>query len=92
MGWYTIFMLVALPILGGGWIAYAIWNHKIRQEEKTGPKVVSERLSKTRSDLSNWAQKMKEHKSPREQALERRRQLEAERLRKEQQSQQDSND
>ena len=90
MGWYTIFMLVALPILGAGWIGYAIWIHKIRKEEKVRGKPVSARLRKTRTEVSDWAQKMKEHKSPREQALERRRKLKAERLRREQEEQQKS--
>ena len=92
MSWYTIFMLIALPILGIGWIAYAIWLHKIRKEEKTQPKQVSQRLSKTRSEISDWAEKMKDHKSPREQALERRRRLEAQRLREEQEKQRESKD
>ncbi|HLB74781.1 MAG TPA: hypothetical protein VJJ98_12235 [Sedimentisphaerales bacterium] len=92
MNWYTIFMLSALPILGLGWIAYAIWLHKIRKEEKAQPKQVSQRLSKTRSEISDWAKKMKEHKSPREQAIERRRKLEAQRLREEQEKQRESED
>jgi len=87
---YKIFMLIALPIIGIGWIGYAIWIHKIRKEEKTQPKQVSQRLSKTRSEVLNWAQKMKEHKSPREQALERRRKLEAQRLREERKKQSES--
>ena len=87
---YKIFMLIALPIIGIGWIGYAIWIHKIRKEAKTQPKQASQRLSKTRSDISDWAAKMKEHKSPREQALERRRKLEARRLREEQKKQRES--
>ena len=90
MGWYTVFMLIALPILGIGWIAYAIWIHKIRKEEESRPKQVSKRLSKTRSEVSDWAQKMKNHTSPREQALKRRRELKARRLREEQAKQQES--
>ena len=92
MSWYTIFMLIALPILGIGWIAYAIWLHKIRKEEETQPKQVSKRLSKTRSEISDWAQKMKNAESPREQALKRRRELEAQRLREEQEKQRESED
>lgn len=90
MSWYTIFMLIALPILGIGWIAYAIWLHKIRKEEETQPKQVSKRLSKTRSEISDWAQKMKNAESPREQALKRRQELEAQRLREEQEKQRES--
>jgi len=90
MGWYTIFMLIALPVIGIGWIGYAIWLHKIRKEEKAQGKPVSARLTKTRTELSDWAKQMKGHKSPREQALERRRKLEAERLAAEQQKQEQS--
>lgn len=80
---YKIFMFVMLPLLGIGWIGYAIWLHKIKKEEEKTGKPVSERLTKTRSEISDWAQQMKSHTSPREQALERRRKLEAERLAKE---------
>lgn len=92
MDLYKIFMFVALPILGIGWIGYAIWIHKIRKEEKTQPKQVSQRLSKTRSEISDWASRMKNAESPREKALRRRRELEAQRLREEQAKQQKSND
>ena len=44
MGWYTVFMLIALPVIGIGWIGYAIWLHKIRKEEKVQGKPVSARL------------------------------------------------
>ena len=87
---YKIFMLIALPIIGIGWIGYAIWIHKIRKEEETQPKQVSERLSTTRSEVSDWAQKMKNVESPREKALKRRRELEAQRLREEQAKQRES--
>ena len=92
MDLYKIFMFVALPILGIGWIGYAIWLHKVRKEEKTRPKQVSERLSTTRSEVSDWAQKMKNTESPREKALRRRRELEAQRLREEQAKEQESDD
>jgi len=74
---YKLFMLIALPVLGACWIGYAIWLHKIRKEEKSQPKQVSERLSKTRSEIVEWAKKMKSTESPRERALRRRRELEA---------------
>ena len=89
---YKIFMLIALPIIGIGWIGYAIWLHKIRKEEKTEGKPVSERLTTTRGAVSDWAQQMKNVESPREKALRRRRELEAQRLREEQEKQQESAD
>lgn len=89
---YKIFMLISLPILGIGWIGYAIWLHKIRKEEKTVGKPSSERLTTTRTEVSDWAQKMKSVESPREKALRRRRELEAQRLREEQAKEQKSDD
>ena len=61
---YKIFMLIALPLLAIGWIAYAIWMHKIREEEKKQPRQVSKRLQQTRSEVSDWAQKLKDFKKP----------------------------
>ncbi len=61
---YKIFMLIALPLLAIGWIAYAIWIHKIREEEKKQPRQVSKRLQQTRSEIADWAQKLKDFKKP----------------------------
>ena len=61
---YKIFMLIALPLLAIGWIAYAIWMHKIREEEEKQPRQVSKRLQKSRSEVSDWAQKLKDFKKP----------------------------
>jgi len=61
---YKIFMLIALPLLAIGWIAYAIWIRKIQEEEKKRPRQVSKRLQQTRSELSDWAQKLKDFKKP----------------------------
>jgi len=61
---YKIFMLIALPALAIGWIAYALWERKMREEEKKQPKPQSERLIKTKSEISDWAQKMAAYKPP----------------------------
>lgn len=61
---YKIFMLIAVPALAIGWIAYAIWIHKIREEEKQQPKQESQRLKKTKSEVADWAQKMANFKKP----------------------------
>jgi hypothetical protein len=61
---YKIFMLIALPLLAIGWIAYAIWIHKIREEEKKQPRQVSQGLQKSRSEVADWAQKLKDFKKP----------------------------
>jgi len=61
---YKIFMLIAIPILAIGWIAYAIWIRKVREEEKKQPRKESQRLTKTKSEVSDWAKKMAEYKPP----------------------------
>lgn len=61
---YKIFMLVAIPALAIGWIAYAWWLRKIREEEKSQPKPQSQRLVKTKTEVSDWAQKMAQYKPP----------------------------
>ena len=57
-------MLIALPLLAIGWIAYAIWIRKVCEEEKKQPREVSKRLQQTRSEVANWAQKLKDFKKP----------------------------
>ena len=61
---YKIFMLVALPALAIGWIAYVMWDRKMREEEKKQPKPQSQRLKKTKSEISDWAQQMAAYKPP----------------------------
>ena len=61
---YKIFMLIALPALVIGWIAYAMWERKMREEEKKQPKQESKRLTKTKSEISDWAQQMAAYKPP----------------------------
>jgi hypothetical protein len=61
---YKIFMLIALPVLAVGWVAYTLWERKMRIEEKKQPKQISQRLQKTRSEVSDWAQKMAQFQSP----------------------------
>lgn len=64
MGWYKWFMLVGVIVVGGGWLAYWMWDRKMQKEEEAKPKQRSERLQKTHSELSDWAQKMAEFKGP----------------------------
>jgi hypothetical protein len=61
---YKIFMLIAVPALIIGWIAYAIWMRKVCEEEKEQPKEESKRLTKTKSEVADWAQKMAQFKKP----------------------------
>ncbi len=61
---YKIFMLIALPALAIGWFAYWLWMRKVAEEQKNRPKQVSKRLTQTKSEVSDWAQKMAEFKPP----------------------------
>ena len=61
---YKIFMLVTIPALAIGWIAYWWWMRKIAEEEKNQPREVSKRLTQTKSEVSDWAQKMADFKPP----------------------------
>jgi hypothetical protein len=56
-------MLIAIPVLLIGWIAYWLWMRKITEEEKKQPKE-SQRLTKTKGEISEWAQKMVDFKKP----------------------------
>ena len=57
-------MLIALPVLAIGWIAYALWMRKVLEEEKNRPKKESQRLTKTKGEISDWAQKMAAYQPP----------------------------
>jgi len=61
---FKIVMIIAVVILAAGWIAYGIWIHKIREEEKKRPREASKRLQQTRSEVADYAQKLKEFKKP----------------------------
>ena len=75
---YKIFMLIMVPVLGIGWFLYWRWDKKMTEEEKNRPKPVS----KTKKEVSEWAQRMANFESPAEQA--RKRKLEQEKLLEEQ--------
>lgn len=64
MSLYKIFMIVGVVVVAGGWIVYAIWDYRLRQEEKKQPKQRSARLKKTQGEVSDWAKKMAEFKKP----------------------------
>jgi len=57
-------MLIAVPALIIGWIAYAYWIRKVCEEEKKQPKQESKRLTKTKSEIADWAQQMAKFKKP----------------------------
>ena len=62
--YYKIFMLVALPAVVIGWIAYAMWIRKVREEEKNRPRPESKRLTQTKSEVSDGAKKMAQFEKP----------------------------
>jgi hypothetical protein len=90
MGLYKVFMLVAIPALIIGWVVYWLWHRKVEEEEKNKPKQVSQRLKKTRSEVTDWAKKMAEFESPAEQA--RKRKLAQKKELEEKQRQQEQNE
>ena len=61
---YKIFMLIAVPALVIGWIVYWLRERKIAEEEKNQPRKESQRLKKSKRQVSDWAQKMAEYKPP----------------------------
>ena len=64
MSLYKVFMLITIPALAIGWGAYWWWMRKIEEEEKNQPKQVSKRLTQTKTEVSDWAQKMADFKPP----------------------------
>lgn len=56
-------MIIAVSVLIIGWVAYGIWIRKVTEEEKKQPKE-SQRLTKTKSEVSDWAKKMANFKKP----------------------------
>ena len=64
MSWYGWFMIVGVIAVGGGWIAYWIWDRRMQREEEKLPPKKSERLQKTQSEVSDWAKKMAQFKGP----------------------------
>jgi ABC-type glycerol-3-phosphate transport system substrate-binding protein len=61
---YKIFMLIAVPALIIAWVAYALWERKMRAEEEKQPKQVSQRLKQTKNEVADYAQKLKDFKKP----------------------------
>ena len=62
--WYKVFMIIGVIVVGGGWIAYGIYEYKMRQEEKKQPRQRSARLRKSQGEVSDWAKQMAQFKKP----------------------------
>jgi len=61
---FKIIMIVAVAILAIGWIAYAIYEMKMRREEKSKPREASKHLQQTRNDVADYAKKLANFKKP----------------------------
>ena len=61
---YKIFMLIAVPALIIAWVAYALWERKMRAEEAERPKQISQRLKQSKNEVADYAQKLKDFKKP----------------------------
>jgi len=57
-------MIIAIVALAIAWAGYAVWEMKMRAEEKKRPRQVSKRLTKTKSEIADWAQKMANFQPP----------------------------
>ncbi len=64
LGWYVIFLLISLPLMGIAWLVYWFWDQKMEKEEEEERKKGSTRLRKTKSELSDWAKQMANYKPP----------------------------
>jgi len=62
--YYKIFMIVGVIVVGLGWLAYAIWDYRLRQRETREPPKRSERFQKTQSEIADWAKKMAQFQKP----------------------------
>ncbi len=80
--WYTIFMLVMVPLVAVGWLAYYLYMRRVIEEEKKDGRKESQRLSKSKNEVTDWAKKMAEFESPRE---KRKRELREQKQREQEQ-------
>jgi len=64
MSTYAILMTIGVPVVVLGWIAYFLWDRKMRKEEEKEPRPQAARVQKTKSEVSDWAKKMAEFKGP----------------------------
>jgi hypothetical protein len=55
---------ISAVILAIGWAAYGIWEYRLRQEEKSRPREVSEKLKKSRQAFEEYLKKMESFKKP----------------------------
>lgn len=64
LGWYAVFMIITLPLLGIGWVIYITWDRKMEAKEEQDRKKGSKRLRDTRTEVTDWAQQMSKMETP----------------------------
>ena len=59
-----IILITAAVILAMGWIAYGIWELRVRREEKRNPqpKPTTEHLKKVRKSFADYTKQMENYK------------------------------
>jgi type VI protein secretion system component VasK len=60
--WILLFLAAAVVMVG--WIAYGIWEWRMRKIEKEQPKQRSEKYQQATSAVSDYAKKLAEFKKP----------------------------
>ena len=55
---YKYFMIIALAVVGLGWIIYGIYNYIADRREKNQPKVRSQQFEQTQESMADYAKKM----------------------------------
>ena len=61
---FWILLISAAAVVAVGWIAYGIWEWRMRKLEKEQPKQRSERYEKAQDSVSDYAKKLAEFKKP----------------------------
>lgn len=61
---YKIFMIIGLVVVAVGWVAYALWDYKLRREEEKEPPKRSQRFRQTQGEVSDWAKQMAQFEKP----------------------------
>jgi predicted negative regulator of RcsB-dependent stress response len=57
-------LISAAVVVAVGWIAYGIWERRMRKLEKEQPKERSERYQQATDSVSDYAKKLAEFKKP----------------------------
>lgn len=61
---FWMLLILAGAVVVVGWIAYGIWEWRMRKAEKEQPKERSERYQQATDSVSDYAKKLAEFKKP----------------------------